>query len=338
MKAVNAMQNEAIDVVVVGGANVDVQGHSFREFRPHDSNPGLVTRTSGGVGRNIAENCARLGLRVSLVSAFGDDENGRWLEASCRVPGLSTDSSLRCPGSTASYLCLLDSDGSLAGAVADMAIMEGLSPAFLETKLSLLHSASALVVDANIPPESLIWLARRFGRGTGLANTSRKPLLYFDPVSAAKSAKARGLSGEFDCMKPNLSEARVLSGSESDNPYEIAETLEREGKIPAELFISLGSRGLFYARGREKGIVGLPPAGKLPPVVNRSGAGDAALAAIVWASFQGLDARDKARMALAAAALASASADAVSGDMNISGLEAVAALIPREDPDSSRRT
>ena len=46
---------------------------------PRTSNPGTVVRTPGGVGRNVAENLARLGSRVALVSTVGSDPDGDWL-------------------------------------------------------------------------------------------------------------------------------------------------------------------------------------------------------------------------------------------------------------------
>ena len=56
-------------VVVVGGANVDIQGQVLRAFIPGDSNPGRIVRACGGVGRNIAENCARLGMPTWFIAA-----------------------------------------------------------------------------------------------------------------------------------------------------------------------------------------------------------------------------------------------------------------------------
>ena len=46
--------------VVIGGANVDIMGIADQALRPQDSNPGTIRTTLGGVGRNIAENLARL--------------------------------------------------------------------------------------------------------------------------------------------------------------------------------------------------------------------------------------------------------------------------------------
>ncbi|NCU32778.1 MAG: winged helix-turn-helix transcriptional regulator, partial [Candidatus Moranbacteria bacterium] len=60
-------------VVVIGGANIDIQGYPHQPLIPHDSNIGTVKMSLGGVGRNIAENCARLNIPTRLISVVGND-------------------------------------------------------------------------------------------------------------------------------------------------------------------------------------------------------------------------------------------------------------------------
>ena len=43
--------------VVVGGVNVDIGGRSFAPLVAADSNPGTISLSLGGVGRNIAHTC-----------------------------------------------------------------------------------------------------------------------------------------------------------------------------------------------------------------------------------------------------------------------------------------
>jgi pseudouridine kinase len=83
-----------LQVTVVGGANTDIVGHSKAALVAHDSNPGVVSVSSGGVARNIAENLARLRVRTSLVTAFGADTHGRELERACRALRIDTAASL----------------------------------------------------------------------------------------------------------------------------------------------------------------------------------------------------------------------------------------------------
>ena len=67
--------------VVVGGANMDIKARSAAPVVAATSNPGHVVRSPGGVGRNVAENLARLGTPTTLVAAVGADALGDELVA-----------------------------------------------------------------------------------------------------------------------------------------------------------------------------------------------------------------------------------------------------------------
>lgn len=333
-------------VVVVGGANVDIQGKSTAPFIPGDSNPGRIARACGGVGRNIAENCARLGMPTWLIAAFGDDQDGAFLADSCERAGIDLGGSLRAHAPTPRYLCALGPDGGLQAAVADMAAMELLTPEFLETRRSYLDAADILIADANLPAPSLAWIAAAYGRetgsrGQGLAPGQGRrggPILFLDPVSATKAKKAIGLTAAFDCVKPNANEAAILAGlsggarSGPRDPEALRRALAEARGMPAELFISLGEEGMYYseAEGRS-GIEPLPPPELRMPPSNRSGAGDAACAALAWAWSRGLPLREKARAALTAAMIAAASPEPVSPEMNEDTLERAMRRMFREE-------
>lgn len=348
----------AARVVIVGGTNLDIQGKSFAPFSPEDSNPGICSRSAGGVGRNIAENCVRLGLDTRILTVFGSDEDSAFLEADCIAKGIDTSGSFHIEGSCARYLCLLDERGNLVGAVADMAAMDALAPDVLDSRRALLDAARIIIADANIPAESLAWLASRYGRspktrpdGESSVPASRRPLLFLDPVSAAKAKKAVGISGEFDAMKPNLGEASVLAGmgrmpvlSLSGELFRLEEKLEEARRCsqilaslhraPAELYLSLGESGILYhSESGEEGHIPLPPAEVRPAVVNRSGAGDAACAALAWATLRGFGPQQKACCAITAALITSGSLDPVSPELNPGHLQA---LMSELFPDVAR--
>lgn len=278
-------------VVVVGGLNADLQGACRSPFRPADSNPGQASLAAGGVGRNIAENLVRLGCRVDLISVLGDDALSGWLRACCAQAGIGMEGCLTLPGTPASqYICILDSDGSLVGAVAAMDGMEGLTPEVLESRLPLLRAADLIVADANLPASSLEWIADCF---------SGKPLLL-DPVSVAKAAKARSCAGRYALVKPNRAEAEVLSGvpcRDEAGALAAASALRRLGS--ERVFLSLGREGLLYDGPDGRGVV-RPPEMR---TVNVSGAGDAAAAALAWAYLAGRATRRCAALAAAASAL-----------------------------------
>ena len=76
------------DITVIGGINIDIEGCPRKALLPSDSNPGDISISFGGVGRNIVENGARLGADVGLISLTGEDflgNNGssRWSGSGC---------------------------------------------------------------------------------------------------------------------------------------------------------------------------------------------------------------------------------------------------------------
>ena len=63
-------------ILVIGAASVDVKGRAQKALQSGTSVPGEVTVSFGGVGRNVAENLARLGQPTILLSAVGRDPFG----------------------------------------------------------------------------------------------------------------------------------------------------------------------------------------------------------------------------------------------------------------------
>src|SRR3989304_9576276 len=63
-------------VVVIGSAVMDVIGRPLTALLPRSSAPGELRMSPGGVARNVAENLARLGVEVTLITAVGGDPPG----------------------------------------------------------------------------------------------------------------------------------------------------------------------------------------------------------------------------------------------------------------------
>ena len=54
-------------VLVIGASSLDVKGRTLEPLVPGTSNQGDIRSSRGGVGRNIAENLARLGVPTILL-------------------------------------------------------------------------------------------------------------------------------------------------------------------------------------------------------------------------------------------------------------------------------
>ena len=166
-------------VTVVGGVNMDIGGWPSEVPVDRDSNPGAVRMSLGGVGRNIAHNMSLLGLDVRMVTAFGDDLYAQKIAASCGELGIDISQSPVIPeGHTSTYLFINDEKGDMLLAVSDMDIYRHLTPQLLSQRQKLLSGSQVLVIDTNIPAESIAYLAENC------------PVpIFADPVSTAKAVK-----------------------------------------------------------------------------------------------------------------------------------------------------
>ena len=256
-----------------------------------DSNPGRVTLRPGGVGRNIAHNLRLLGLNVSLIAALGGDPFAAALAESCREQGIDLSMARRLPERQSSvYLYVTDETGDMRAAVSDMDIAEAVTPEHLSPFLERLDTMDAVVLDANLPEETIRYMAEN----------CRAPLVA-DPVSAAKAPRLRGVLSRLQAIKPNALEAEALTGER--DPEAAAKALLAAGV--KRVFLSLGAEGLLAAEGDRLLRLPCEPCA----VANTNGAGDAATAALIWAGIRGLDLKQTARAALLAGALTAASAE-----------------------------
>lgn len=278
--------------LVVGGVGLDIGGRPHAPLVSHDSNPGHVTVALGGVGRNIAHNLRLLDVPVRLLTALGRDDAGRRIQASCDALGIDLSGSLVTPdAATATYLFIADHNGDMALALSDMEIYRHITPAYLEQQRDLIDGAAVVVLDANLPAQTIDWLCAHCPAP-----------IFADPVSTAKAGRMRAALGAMHTLKPNRIEAELLSGVPIDGP----DGLERAAQALlslglARVFISLAGDGVYCAeRGATAALVPCVPA----DMVGTTGCGDAFTAALVWAFLHDMDLESAGRAGVAAAAIA----------------------------------
>jgi len=291
-------------ISVVGAVNVDISGTSFEPLIMGDSNPGRMTLSMGGVGRNIADNISRLGGTVHLVTVMGEDVYGFQAQKSCLELRIDLSLSKIVPGeATSTYLCINDPDGNVRLAVSDMDICRLISPAFLQERMLVINRSKVVVMDANLSEEAIACLAEN----------CTAPL-FADPVSVKKAARMKNHLRNVYCIKPNRPEAQLLSGIDihgKDDLPKAAEVLLTKGV--RLVFISMGGEGVYYDNGQERGILPCYPG----RIENTTGCGDAFMAAASYGYYLGKTPKDMARMGLAAAALCAEAKGAIREDMSL---------------------
>ena len=263
---------------------MDIWGRPDAPLVQKDSNPGAVTMRPGGVGRNIAHDLRLLGLEVSLVAPIGGDVYASAVVDNCQALGIDLSMAPVFKDMRSStYLYITDETGDMELAVSDMELCSALTPALVAPILPRLQ-AGAVVVDANLPPETIAYIC----------NHCPIPV-YADPVSTVKALKLQPVLHRLAAIKPNALEAECLTGQR--DPERAALALVDRGV--QRVFISLGAQGMIAADQKE--LLRLP--GLATQVVNSTGAGDAATAAIVLAGIRGMGLRDAALLAQKAGAV-----------------------------------
>ncbi len=257
-------------VTVVGGMNLDLLATPDVPLLSRDSTPGKITLRPGGVGRNIAARLTEAGARVRLVTALGCDERAEMLSRLCRESGIDLSLSVATDCPAPCYLCIHDDKGDMVLAVNDMSAMERLTPEAMESRMEALNKSDACVLDANLSPDTLKYIASH----------AAVPLIL-DPVSCAKAPRVLSILPYLTAIKPNRMEAEALTGER--NVEKAAAALLHAGV--KRVFISLGAEGVYYADASQAGH---EPA-RLLPTLPATGAGDAQCAGLTLSLLSGMD-------------------------------------------------
>lgn len=292
-------------VVIVGGANIDIQGFPKEDLIYKDSNIGNVGISLGGVGRNIGENLVKLGIDTKLISVIGKDINGERILKSGRDTGINMEDTLVLRDKdTSVYLSILDKQGDMELAISSMDIYDYMDIDFIQTKRSLIEGANLCIIDSNIPKDVIEYMVKNF----------RNIDFFLDTVSTAKTRKIKDLIGYFHTIKPNKLEAEILTGIEINNLEDLknaARLLHEEGV--QKIFITLGEYGVFYSNGIVMEHIKSP----YVEITNATGGGDAFVAALAYGYVNDIEIEDLAKLAMYASIVAISHEDTINPNMSI---------------------
>ncbi len=296
-------------IVCLGAVNQDVKARVSSPVIMGTSNPGHVDRSVGGVAANIARNLARLEMPVTLASAVGDDTVGRAMLGSLRADGVDTAGvTVVTGGRTGSYVAVLDDEGELAAAVADVEILDGLEPAWATRTAGALTDADVWVIETNLP-EAVI--------GAVLDLRPSGVTVVADPVSVPKAGRLLRHLERIDVLLPAVTEGAALVGIE-DARGRVTDVAVRLADLGVgTVLLKLGAGGvLVVTRHRTELVPAIPP----DHVTDVTGAGDAMAAGYLYGLA--IAAADPVRYGLAAASLTVERGETVAPGMSVDAVEA----------------
>jgi ribokinase len=274
----------ARDVYVVGSVNVDLVVTAARLPRPGETVAGgTFERHGGGKSANQAVAAARLGARVRMVGAVGDDELGEEAVAALQAENIDVSAVARLAGSpTGVALIVVDATGENQIAVASGANAE-LGADAVEAVLR--RAGGGVLLLGFEVPDAPVLAGARAARAAGLE-------VVVNPAPARELPA--GLLELSPLLTPNLDEARALAGEE--DPEAAARALaERTG---GAVVVTLGGDGALVV---DAGTLERIPAPRVD-VVDTTGAGDAFNGALACELAGGAPLREAVRSAIEVAA------------------------------------
>ncbi|EUJ33664.1 hypothetical protein MFLO_00400 [Listeria floridensis FSL S10-1187] len=304
--------NEAKQIICIGGANVDRKFYLKEDVQLGTSNPVCSTQSAGGVARNVAENLGRLGKDAVLLTVSGLDAD--W-DAIRQASGayMNLDYVTAFSGvATGSYTAVLEPNGNLHVALADMEAYDHLTPAVIAKNDALLSNASAIVADLNCPKETLSYLANA-------AEINQAPLILV-PVSSPKMQRLPGDLSQVTWLICNRDESETYLG--------MAIETEADWKQAVEKWLALGIQNVVVTNGKLGAMAGNNAEGILhePAIIvdeirDVTGAGDAFCSAVIYAWLSGSPLRETIQAGSINAAKTLMSEYTVRQDLSASQLE-----------------
>ncbi|MBA4775510.1 MAG: carbohydrate kinase family protein [Rhizobiales bacterium] len=307
-------------ILVLGGAHIDRRGMIETETAPGASNPGSWMEEAGGGGFNAARNLSRLGFQVRIIAPRGGDVTGEAVAEAARQAGVEDTPFTFLDRRTPSYTAILERDGNLVIALADMDLYKLFTPRRLKIRAvrEAITTSDILLCDANLPEDTLTALGL-------IARTCEKPLAAI-AISPAKAVKLKAALGDIDILFMNEAEARALTGETAANVRDWPDILRKAGLSGG--VVTRGASEVVAFNGTGKAILHPP---LIREVKDVTGAGDAMASGYLAAIAEGKAIGEALRRGAAAAAITVQSPFATSQDLSKDSVDAMLGLVPQAE-------
>ncbi len=260
----------SIRVGVVGTIFVDCKGFAAANYAPLGRNVGSVRFVHGGVGRNVAENMARLGLPVSLLSSVDRGAVGAEVMERLESTGVDTTFlSVMDECGMGMWLAVMDERGELSGSISQMPNLQGMADMLDQRGLEMMERSTHIALELDLNEA----ITRKVLR---LARERQRPV-YGLPgnleIILAAPEVLEGLAG-FVCNHIEAGRlcGKIFKDTDTQGILDLLPVFACERKMKA-VVVTLGANGCVYFDA-VSGESGIQPAMQVD-VVDTCGAGDA---------------------------------------------------------------
>lgn len=295
-------------ILSIGGSNIDIQGFSNKPILMKESNPGKIKICTGGVGRNIVNNLANIGLKnIKFVTYIGNDIFGDILLNDIKSMGIDYSHIIKKDDSTF-YMAVMNNKRDMEIAISDMdSLDKNLTIEYLNSIRDVIEMSKLIIVDAVISRKIFKYLIKEF--------PNKK--LITDAVSIKKAEHIKGLEKNIYALKLNSNEASFLLDKDINNIEDGKNAVKIFLKKGVkEVYITFGKKGTCYGTIENKKDAYYLKSNEVG-MVNASGAGDAFMSGIAYSIFYDFDLDYKVKFATVMSILALESEHTVNNAINL---------------------
>lgn len=263
-------------IAVVGSLNIDLVAYTARVPAAGETVIGeRFAMGFGGKGANQAVMAARLGARVAMVGALGDDVYADMTFDNLANQGVDAIHVARVPGSSGVAPIWVEPDGTNRIIVVPGA-NDAVDPEAAAEAIRSMGRVDAVIGQLEIP--------QRVTAAAFSAARERGVVTILNPAPAAPLD--RELLSTSDWLIPNESELAILAGTERVDLSDNAGLARYASGVAPRLVVTLGSKGAAIVSG--EGSVERVPAVPVQ-AIDTTGAGDAFVGAFAFGLASGLD-------------------------------------------------
>lgn len=230
------MGDKTGNIVVIGSLNMDMVAIVDEMPKTGQTIIGKdLELIPGGKGANQAYAMAKLGGSVSMIGAVGDDDSSSMLLSNLENAGVDVSGIYILKGQHSGTAFIFVNKHGDNQIVAIQGANSQVLPEMIEKKADLIRKSDIVVMQLEIPLESVVYAA-------ALAKENGKTVIL-DPAPAQPHLPDELLKN-VDIMKPNETELEVLTGDKADsleNVVSAAHKLIRRGVN--NVIVTLGARG-----------------------------------------------------------------------------------------------
>ena len=250
-----------MSIAVLGGYGVGITMQLAR--MPHAGETvagGVLTREHGGKGSNQAIAIARWGSRPALITAIGDDGDGRAARELWSREGVDDAAVVTVDDATMAGVILVDGEGENRIAIAAGALDVLWGARVEPLAATALSEAQALVISLEVPHDAAMLCSDR-ARQAGIP-------VILNPAPA--SDVPRELWTTADVLVPNQTEARSLLGADAVDLDDLEVALALAASCSGDIIVTCGAAGAILVEDGVASRISSPNA----DVVDTTGAGD----------------------------------------------------------------